>query len=115
MEEKKKKNWILNKVKSGLSLLADSCVMACTTAGTAAAVPITMINPILGVAIVIGNLVATSALAETIIDPWVSETVDNLANMPNEIRESVKDSVDEIKDVVNNIEKETQENEGKAE
>ena len=111
--KKEDKGWIKEKIKGVLSLVANSCVVAFTTAGTTAVIPVTMINPVLGVMIVTGNVVLTSTLADTIISPCVSDAVEGFCDIPNQIRKAVED----IQEIANNVEteNESQNKEGKAE
>lgn len=69
-----------DKVKTGAWLLGSACVDALIAGGTAAVVPITMINPVVGVMIVTGSAVAASAFGDRVVKPWVDETVDNVAD-----------------------------------
>ena len=69
-----------DKIKTGAWLLGSACVDALIAGGTAAVVPITMINPVIGCMIVTGSAVAAGALGDIVIKPWVDEMVDNAAD-----------------------------------
>ena len=91
-----------------LKFAASSSIMASATAMSMIAVPVTAACPPLGAMIIFGNVIATSALSETIVDPWIDRKMEGAA----EYAENVKKKFQEI---IQNTEKETQKAEGNAE
>ena len=99
-----------DKIKTGAWLLGSACVDALIAGGTAAVVPITMINPVIGCMIVTGSAVAAGALGDRVIKPWVDEMVDNAADELTEESMDGKPSVKEAWDVMTGKKKAKEDN-----
>ena len=84
-------------VKNTFKALSVACVDACVAYGASMAVPATMVNPVLGVMIVIGSAVATTAACDRVIDPFVDDTVDKVADEYVESMNDVKNKIEDIK------------------
>lgn len=85
-------------IKGVLRLISSACVDACVAGGAAAFVPVTMINPIIGVMIVTGAAVTASAVSEKVVGDYVDEKVDTIADMITDRSNEVKDCIEVLKE-----------------
>ena len=76
--------------KGALKLLSYVCVDGAAAGITAAVVPLTMINPIVGGIIVAGSTIVSMAVCDKVVDSYVEEQVDNFADKIDPLIESAK-------------------------
>lgn len=76
--------------KGALKLLGFACVDGAAAGITASVVPLTMINPVVGGIIVIGSMIASSAVCDKVVNSYVDEQVDNVADKIDPLVESAK-------------------------
>ena len=77
-------------VKSALSIVSSACVDALVCGSTAAIVPITLMNPIVGGMIVVGGAITAAAFHDRVVEPYVEKTVDKFEAQVNEAKECLE-------------------------
>ena len=76
--------------KGALKLVSYACVDGAAAGITASVVPLAMINPVVGGIIVIGSMIASSAVCDKVVNSYVDEQVDNFADKIDPLIESAK-------------------------
>ena len=76
--------------KGALKLLSFACVDGAAAGITASVVPLTMINPVVGGIIVIGSMIASSAVCDRVVNTYVDKEVDDFADKIDPLIESAK-------------------------
>ena len=76
--------------KGALKLLSYVCVDGAVAGVTASVVPLTMINPVVGGIIVIGSMIASSAVCDRVVNTYVDKEVDDFADKIDPLVESAK-------------------------
>lgn len=80
----------LDVAKTALSIVSSACVDALVCGGTAAVVPLTLMNPIVGGMIVVGGAITAAAFHDRVVDPYVERTVDKFAERMEEAKACVE-------------------------
>lgn len=80
----------LDVAKTALSIASSACVDALVCGGTAAVVPLTLMNPIIGGLIVCGGAITAAAFHDRVVDPYVEQAVDKFAERIEEAKECVE-------------------------
>jgi len=83
--------------KGALKLLSYVCVDGAVAGVTASVVPLTMINPVIGGIIVVGSMIASSAVCDRVVDKYVDDKVDECAKKYHENVDPIVDSYKLIK------------------
>ena len=88
---------VRNIVKASLGLVSDICIDAAVCGCMAAAVPITLINPVVGGMIVFGGAISAAAFNDKVVNPFIDEKVDDVRDYILETAQDAKDAMEAIK------------------
>lgn len=79
--------------KGALKLVSYICVDGAAAGITAAVVPLTMINPIVGGIIVAGSTIVSMAVCDKVVDSYVDDKVDECVDKYHEDVDPIVDSI----------------------
>jgi hypothetical protein len=79
--------------KGALKLLSYACVDSAAAGITAAVVPLTMINPIVGGIIVAGSAIVSMAVCDRVVDKYVEDKVDECVDKYHEKADPIIESI----------------------
>ena len=79
--------------KGALKLVSYVCIDGAAAGITASVVPLTMINPVVGGIIVIGSMIASSAVCDRVVDKYVDDKVDECVDKYHENVDPIVDSI----------------------
>ena len=79
--------------KGALKLFSYVCVDGAVAGITASVVPLTMINPVVGGIIVVGSMIASSAVCDRVVNAYVDDKVDECVDKYHENVDPIVDSI----------------------
>ena len=89
-KKKSRGKWL---TKGALKLVGYVCVDGAAAGITASVVPISMINPVVGGIIVIGSMIASSAVCDRVVNKYVDDKVDECVDKYHENVDPIVDSI----------------------
>jgi len=79
--------------KGALKLLSYVCVDGAVAGVTASVVPLAMINPVVGGIIVVGSMIASSAVCDRVVNAYVDDKIDKSAEKYHETIDPIVESI----------------------
>lgn len=76
--------------KSALSIVSSACVDALVCGGTAAIIPVSLMNPVVGGLIIAGGAIVAAAVHDRVVDPYVEKTVDKFEERVEEAKACIE-------------------------